>query len=95
MIQLNESSLEEAPFGIKEDEIRKLLIDSIKILKGGYSKTIDFWDIKNVNRFQFLAFGLFFESFPRMTMLYYYVFDTGTNFKILNRLYHKAYMDVC
>lgn len=94
LLQLNETSLKEPPFDVKEDEFRKLLIDSIKVLKGCHFKAINFWEIKNNNRFEFVFFSLFFESFPRLTFLYYYLLDNDHHIQQLTRLSQMNIADV-
>lgn len=74
---MNETNLSESPFDVRDESVRKLFVDSIKILKSCQREAISFWDVKNANRYEFVFFGLFFESSPRLTFIYFYFRDSS------------------
>lgn len=80
LLQLNETNLSESPFDVQDENVRKLLVDSIKILKSCQHEAISFWNVKNINRYEFVFFALFFESSPRLTLAYYYLNDVEASF---------------
>lgn len=45
-MELNYKALKEEPFNIQDEEARKLLVDSIGILKSYRIKSVEFWELE-------------------------------------------------
>ncbi|RMZ94399.1 bifunctional apoptosis regulator [Brachionus plicatilis] len=75
LLLLNHKVLVEHPYEINDEQIRNLLLDSIKILDRCRFEVIDFWQLKNANKFQILWNSFVFESFPRVLILYKYFYS--------------------
>ncbi|CAF0722446.1 unnamed protein product [Brachionus calyciflorus] len=91
LINLNHSILQSPYFDIQHDEVRNLLLNSIKILKRCHLKSTDFWE--NANKFQVVINSFIYQVFPRLTILYYYIFEEHT-FKTFAKLAYKNIHDL-
>ncbi|CAF0722429.1 unnamed protein product [Brachionus calyciflorus] len=94
LINLNHSILQSPYFDIQQDEeVRNLLLNSIKILKQCHLRSIDFWEVKNANKFQVVINSFIYEAFPRLSIFYYYFFQENT-FRTFAKLAYKNIQDL-